>query len=52
MFLTDKSLTQISNDLDTAVTNEDGQKTQKKVWSELVDKLDRIHPGVVKVLTD
>ena len=31
---------------------EDGPKTQKKVWRELVDKLERIHPGVTKVLSN
>lgn len=34
------------------VTNEDGQETQKKVWGELAEKLERIEPGVTKVLLD
>ena len=30
----------------TVVRSREGQKTQKRVWDELMDKLDKIEPGV------
>ncbi len=30
------------------VTSEEGMRTQKKVWAQLADKLERIQPGILR----
>lgn len=32
------------------VTSEEGVKLQKRVWTELSEKLEKIHPGILKNL--
>ncbi|KAL1965183.1 hypothetical protein VTN77DRAFT_5937 [Rasamsonia byssochlamydoides] len=39
-----------NNDISPFVVSLEGRKAQKKVWSELVEKLERIQPGVTAVL--
>ncbi|KAL8780690.1 MAG: hypothetical protein Q9194_000793 [Teloschistes cf. exilis] len=35
---------------DSIVSNDEGVKTQKRLWAELTEKLERIQPGVTKVV--
>jgi hypothetical protein len=30
------------------VASEEGMQTQKKLWKELAEKLERIHPGIMQ----
>jgi hypothetical protein len=38
----------ICNSVSKFVRSEDGVKTQKKVWNELKEKLERIQPGILQ----
>jgi len=42
-----ESSLQNRNTLSPFVRNSEGQKAQKKLWTELADKLNGIEPGVI-----